>query len=97
MSGFWNRPEETAGVLRDGWFCTGDLGTIDEAGYVRISDRRTDLIVSGGASVHPGEVEDCIAQLPGVLEVAVVGAPHERWARPPWRTAVRDQVRNGLI
>jgi acyl-CoA synthetase (AMP-forming)/AMP-acid ligase II len=81
MTGYWNRPEETANTLRDGWFFTGDLGSIDAAGYVYISDRRTDLIVSGGANVYPSEVEDCISQLAGVREVAVVGVPHERWGQ----------------
>ena len=81
MTGYWNRPEETAKTLRDGWFFTGDLGSIDSAGYVYISDRRTDLIVSGGANVYPSEVEDCISQLAGVREVAVVGVPHERWGQ----------------
>lgn len=90
FSGYWNRPEETAKVLRDGWFFTGDLGSIDPAGYVTIADRRTDLIVSGGANVYPREVEDCIARLPGVREVAVVGAPHERWGQTVVAVVVAD-------
>ena len=81
MTGYWNRPDETAKTLRDGWLFTGDLGSIDAEGYVYISDRRTDLIVSGGANVYPSEVEDCISQLVGVREVAVVGVPHERWGQ----------------
>jgi acyl-CoA synthetase (AMP-forming)/AMP-acid ligase II len=81
MSGYWRRDEETAAVLRDGWFRTGDLGFIDAAGYLHIAERRTDLIVSGGANVYPREVEDAIASMPGVLEVAVVGVPHERWGQ----------------
>jgi fatty-acyl-CoA synthase len=81
MSGYWNQPEETATALRDGWFHTGDLGSMDAEGYVYISDRRTDLIVSGGANVYPAEVEDCITRLTGVEDVAVVGVPHDRWGQ----------------
>jgi acyl-CoA synthetase (AMP-forming)/AMP-acid ligase II len=81
MSGYWQNPEATARAIQDGWYHTGDLGTIDVDGYVSVSERRTDLIVSGGANVYPSEVERCIAEIPGVLDVAVVGAPHPRWGQ----------------
>jgi fatty-acyl-CoA synthase len=81
MSGYWKQPKATEAVLRDGWYHTGDLGTIDADGYVVIAERRTDLIVSGGMNVYPSEVEQCIAAMPGVAEVAVVGLPHERWGQ----------------
>lgn len=81
MSGYWGNPEATVQVLRDGWYHTGDLGSIDPLGYVSVSERRTDLIVSGGANVYPSEVERCISEIPGVLEVAVVGTPHPRWGQ----------------
>jgi acyl-CoA synthetase (AMP-forming)/AMP-acid ligase II len=81
FAGYWNRDTETRQALQDGWFRTGDLGSIDADGYVFVSERRTDLIVSGGANVYPSEVEDCISRLPGVAEVAVVGAEHERWGQ----------------
>ncbi|MCW2795714.1 AMP-binding protein [Nocardioides sp.] len=81
MSGYWQNPEATAQALRDGWYHTGDLGSIDPRGYVSVSERRTDLIVSGGANVYPSEVERCISELAGVREVAVVGAPHPRWGQ----------------
>jgi acyl-CoA synthetase (AMP-forming)/AMP-acid ligase II len=81
MSGYWNRPEETERVLRDGWYRTGDLASIDPAGYVYVADRRTDLIVSGGINVYPTEVEDVIRAIPGVEDCAVVGLPHERWGQ----------------
>jgi fatty-acyl-CoA synthase len=81
MDGYHGRPDATAEALRDGWFHSGDLGTVDPDGYVAISERRTDLIVSGGMNVYPGEVEDCIAGIPGVAECAVVGVPHERWGQ----------------
>ena len=90
MSGYRNRPEETATALHDGWFHTGDLGSIDADGYVYISDRRTDLIVSGGANVYPSEVEECIAAIPGVRDVAVIGLPHERWGQTVVAVVVPD-------
>lgn len=92
FAGYWNRPEETAAALVDGWFRTGDLGAIDQDGYVFVSERRTDLIVSGGANVYPREVEDCIASLPGVVEVAVVGADHDRWGQTVVAVIVRDSA-----
>jgi fatty-acyl-CoA synthase len=88
--GYWNRPEATEAALVDGWFRTGDLGAIDAQGYVFVSERRTDLIVSGGANVYPSEVEDCIALVPGVVDVAVVGAEHERWGQTVVAVVVRE-------
>ena len=77
FSGYWRMPEKTAAELRpDGWFITGDLGRIDERGYVWIVGRGKDLIISGGYNVYPIEVEAEIDALPGVLESAVVGLPH---------------------
>jgi fatty-acyl-CoA synthase len=91
FSGYWNRDAETRAVLRDGWFRTGDLGTVDGDGYVVVSERRTDLIVSGGANVYPSEVEDCISAVPGVREVAVVGSEHPRWGQTVVAAVVRDE------
>jgi acyl-CoA synthetase (AMP-forming)/AMP-acid ligase II len=90
--GYWNRPDATEAAFVDGWFRTGDLGSIDAAGYVFVSERRTDLIVSGGANVYPSEVEDVIAAVPGVVEVAVVGAAHERWGQTVVAVVVREGV-----
>jgi acyl-CoA synthetase (AMP-forming)/AMP-acid ligase II len=81
FAGYWNREDETRKAILDGWFRTGDLGSIDADGYVFVSERRTDLIISGGANVYPSEVEDCISTIPGVAEVAVVGAEHPRWGQ----------------
>ena len=81
MDGYWNLPEATAEALVDGWYRSGDLASIDPAGYVYIAERRTDLIVSGGMNVYPTEVEDFIKTMPGVADVAVVGLPHERWGQ----------------
>lgn len=79
MKGYWNRPDETAKTLMpDGWLRTGDIATIDDKGYVRITDRKKDMIIVSGFNVYPNEVEGVIAMCPGVLECAVVGVPDER-------------------
>jgi len=75
MKGYWNRPEETAEVLRDGWLRTGDLATMDEDGYFRIVERKKDLIIAGGFNVYPREIEDVLYNHPKVEEAAVVSAP----------------------
>ena len=77
--GYWNRPEETARALRDGWFWTGDLAHMDEEGYVYIVDRAKDMIISGGENVYSVEVEEAISAHPAVLEAAVIGVPDETW------------------
>lgn len=78
--GYWRKPEETAAVLdADGWLKTGDLGYLDGAGFLFIVDREKDMVVTGGFNVYPREVENAISTLAGVHEVAVVGAPSERW------------------
>ncbi len=77
FQGYWQMPEKTAEELRpDGWFITGDLARIDEAGYVQIVGRAKDLVISGGFNIYPIEVELLLDQAPGVLESAVVGLPH---------------------
>lgn len=81
MVGYWNMPDATARSLVDGWYHTGDLGSMDAAGFVYVSDRRTDLIVSGGMNVYPSEVESTVAAHPAVAECAIVGAPHPRWGQ----------------
>jgi long-chain acyl-CoA synthetase len=79
MAGYWQRPDETAKVMTaDGWFRTGDIGTMDERGQFRIVDRKKDMILVSGFNVYPNEVEDVISQLPGVLECAAVGVPDAR-------------------
>jgi len=76
MAGYWNRTEETAKVMTaDGYFKSGDIGYMDESGYVKIIDRKKDMILVSGFNVYPNEVEDVIAMLPGVLECAAVGVP----------------------
>ncbi|MED7926217.1 long-chain fatty acid--CoA ligase [Nonomuraea sp. LP-02] len=80
MPGYWRRPEESAEVLdADGWFRSGDVGIADEDGYVRISDRIKDVIISGGENIYPAEVESVLYGHPAVAECAVIGVPDERW------------------
>lgn len=79
FAGYWNRPEETNEVLNaDGWFKTGDIGVMDEDGYFRIVDRKKDMILVSGFNVYPNEIEEVIAMMPEVSEVAVIGVPDER-------------------
>jgi long-chain acyl-CoA synthetase len=79
MAGYWNRPDETAKVMTpDGFFMTGDIGVMDEKGYVKIVDRKKDMILVSGFNVYPNEVEAVVAMHPGVLECAAVGVPDER-------------------
>ena len=78
MAGYWQRPDETAKVLGpDGFFRTGDIGIMDEKGYIRIVDRKKDMILVSGFNVYPNEIEQVVATHPGVLECAVIGVPDE--------------------
>src|SRR5262252_874395 len=83
MAGYWKQPEATAAVIRDGWFHTGDMATIDENNYVLIVDRKKDIIVSGGENISSLEVEKAICAHPAVYEVAVIPIPDERWGEAP--------------
>ena len=79
MAGYWKRPEETALVFtRDGWLRTGDMGFMDELGNFKVTDRKKDMIVVSGFKVFPNQIEDVVAMLPGVAEVAAIGVPDER-------------------
>nr|MCU0952006.1 AMP-binding protein [Burkholderiaceae bacterium] len=75
MQGYWNRPDETAKTVKDGWLYTGDVAVMDKDGYFRIVDRKKDMILVSGFNVYPNEVEDAIAKMDAVLEVAVIGVP----------------------
>lgn len=83
MAGYWGRPEETARILRDGWLHTGDLGYLDEEGYLYVIDRRDDLIISGGENIYPAEVEAVLLSHPDVAEAGVTGVSDARWGRAP--------------
>jgi long-chain acyl-CoA synthetase len=79
MKGYWNRPDDTAAVIdADGWLHTGDMARMDEKGYFYIVDRKKDMILVSGFNVYPNEVEDVVAMMPGVLEVAAIGVPDEK-------------------
>ena len=79
MAGYWQRPDETAKVMTaDGYFKSGDIGIMDERGYTKIVDRKKDMILVSGFNVYPNEIEDVVAGMPGVLEVAAVGVPDEK-------------------
>ena len=75
MKGYWNRPEETAATLKDGWLHTGDIGRLDEDGYLYIVDRKKDMIIAGGFNIYPREIDEVLYQHPAVLEACAVGVP----------------------
>jgi long-chain acyl-CoA synthetase len=79
MAGYWRNPVATAAAIRDGWLFTGDVGCLDADGFLTLKDRSKDLIISGGSNIYPREVEEVLLTAPGVIEVAVVGAPDTEW------------------
>jgi fatty-acyl-CoA synthase len=83
MTGYWNRPEATAETLAGGWLHTGDIGVVDDEGYLRMLDRAKDMLISGGLNVYPAEIEKVIAGLPGLEECAVIGVPDKEWGEVP--------------
>jgi len=79
MEGYWRRPEDTRDALKDGWLYTGDLGTMDEDGYLYIVDRKKDMVISGARNIYPREIEEVLHSHPSILEAAVIGVPDEYW------------------
>jgi fatty-acyl-CoA synthase len=79
MCGYWHNPYATAAALRNGWLCTGDLGSFDARGYLTLHDRSKDVVISGGTNIYPREVEEALLEHPGVSEACVVGAPDAEW------------------
>ena len=79
MAGYWSNPEATEKTIRQGWLWTGDMGAMDQDGFVTLHDRSKDMIISGGSNVYPREVEEALLDLPEVSEVAVVGRKHPDW------------------
>ena len=79
MKGYWRNPEATANTLRNGWLHTGDVGRMDENGYVFLMDRSKDMIISGGENIYPREIEEVVARHPAVREVVVIGVPDPQW------------------
>jgi long-chain acyl-CoA synthetase len=100
MKGYWKMPEETEEALRGGWFHTGDVGRIDDQGYLFVVDRKKDMIISGGENIYSAEVENVISSHPAVREVAVIGVPDPQWgeavkaivALKPGMTATEDEI-----
>ena len=88
MQGYWNKPEQTEAVLKDSGYWTGDLGYMDEDGYVYLVDRSKDMIVSGGENVYCTEVEEVLYQHPAVLEAAAFGVPDDKWGEAVWAVVV---------
>jgi long-chain acyl-CoA synthetase len=78
MKGYWQRPDETAAVIKDGWLYTGDVGVMDSQGYFKIVDRKKDLVLVSGFNVYPNEIEDALAKMGAILEAAVVGVPDSK-------------------
>jgi malonyl-CoA/methylmalonyl-CoA synthetase len=95
FKGYWRMPEKTKAEFRDdGFFITGDLGKIDERGYVHIVGRGKDLIITGGFNVYPKEIETEIDAIPGVVESAVVGVPHADFGEGVTAVVVKDKASN---
>jgi len=79
MEGYWENPGANAETLRGGWLHTGDLGSMDEDGFLTLRDRSKDMIISGGSNIYPREIEEVLLHHPGLVEAAVVGRPHPDW------------------
>ena len=92
MQGYWRKPEQTAEVLRDGWYHTGDLGRLDADGYLYLVDRAKDMIVTGGENVYCSEVEEVLYKHPAVLEAAVIGVPDGRWGEAVHAVVVQREA-----
>jgi len=80
---YWNSPELTRETIKNGWFYSGDLATMDEDGFIYLVDRKKDMIVSGGINIYPQEIEQIIYTHPAVLHTAVIGVPDEKWGETP--------------
>jgi long-chain acyl-CoA synthetase len=101
MQGYWNRPDETEEVLRDGWLYTGDIAEVDDEGYFKIVDRKKDMIIVGGFNVYPRDVEEVLYQHPKILECAVIGVRHPKSGETvkafivtkPGQTLTEDEVK----
>src|SRR5947209_19300187 len=91
MKGYWNRPGATEEAIRDGWFHTGDVATIDEDGYFFIVDRKKDMIIRGGYNVYPREIEEVLYEHPAVQEAAVLGVPDDNMGEEVGAAAVLKQ------
>ncbi|MCB8937627.1 MAG: AMP-binding protein [Ardenticatenaceae bacterium] len=91
MPGYYKRPDLTANAIRDGWLFSGDLGYMDEDGFLYLVDRQKDLIISGGVNVYPRDIEELIVQHPAVRETAVFGIPDDKWGETPMATVILNE------
>ena len=92
MSGYWNKPDETAHSLRDGWIWTGDAAYMDEDGFIFIVDRTKDMIISGGENVYSAEVENAVMQHPAVHDCVVIGVPDDTWGERVHTVVIPKEV-----
>lgn len=92
MPGYWQNPDATAKTIRDGWLMTGDMGFLDEDGFLTLRDRSKDVIISGGTNIYPREVEEALLTLDGVREVSVIGRPSAEWGEDVVAFVVADGV-----
>lgn len=91
MSGYYKQPDLTAQAVRDGWLYTGDLGYVDEDGFLYLVDRKKDMIISGGVNVYPRDMEEIMVQHPQVREVAIFGVPDDKWGETPIAAVICDE------
>jgi long-chain acyl-CoA synthetase len=94
MAGYWRDPDATAAALRGGWLHTGDLGALDDDGFLTLKDRSKDLIISGGSNIYPREVEEVLLRHEAVVEVSVVGQPDREWGEIVIAFVVREPGQN---
>jgi acyl-CoA synthetase (AMP-forming)/AMP-acid ligase II len=91
MKGYWNRPEDTAATIVDGWLHSGDVAHMDEDGFFYIMDRKKDMIISGGENIYPAEIEDSLLAHPAIADVGVIGYPDEKWGEAVRAVVVLEQ------
>lgn len=92
MPAYYKRPDLTEKAIIDGWLYTGDMGFVDEEGYLSLVDRKKDMIISGGINVYPKDIEEIVVQHPAVRETAVFGIPHEKWGETPVAAVILNQT-----
>ncbi|UCG05944.1 MAG: AMP-binding protein [Desulfobacterales bacterium] len=92
MPGYYKRPDLTAEAIKDGWLHSGDMGYVDEDGFLYLVDRKKDMIISGGVNVYPRDIEEIIVTHPAVQEVAVFGIPHEKWGETPLAAVILQKL-----
>ena len=83
MRGYWNKPDATAATIVDGWLASGDRGLQDEQGFLKVVDRTKDMLISGGINVYPAEIERTLSGVHGIVDLAVIGVPDEKWGEVP--------------